>query len=226
MVNIHHSPLKFSPLKYSPFTIIMFRYFIANKPFNVICQFTPESEGQQTLAQLNFDFPKDVYPIGRLDIDSEGLLLLTNDRKLNHTLLNPQFAHKRTYLCLVEDIPTDEAIERFQNGLEIKIQKKIFNTLPCTCNRVEDPSVFFNGNDVWERVPPPIPQAWKPMTWLEMILIEGKYRQIRRMCAKIEHPCLRLVRVKIANLVLGDLQPNEVLEFDRADIYEKLGLPL
>jgi 23S rRNA pseudouridine2457 synthase len=204
----------------------MFRYFIANKPFNVICQFTPESEGQQTLAHLNFDLPKDVYPIGRLDIDSEGLLLLTNDRKLNHTLLNPQFAHERTYLSLVQDIPTDETLENFRNGLDIKIEKKIIHTLPCKCNRVEDPSVFFNGNVVWERVPPPMPQAWKPMAWLEMILIEGKYRQVRRMCAKIEHPCLRLIRVKIANLTLGDLQPNEVLEFDQAYIYEKLGLEI
>ena len=202
----------------------MFRYFIANKPFNVICQFTPESEGQRTLADLNFDFPKDVYPIGRLDIDSEGLLLMTNDRKLNHTLLNPQFAHERTYLSLVEGIPTEETLETFQKGLEIKIEKKLLNTLPCKCNRVDDLTPFFNGNDVWERIPPPMPQAWKPMTWLEVVLIEGKYRQVRRMCAKIEHPCLRLIRVKIANLTLGDLKPNEVLEFDRDDMYALLGL--
>ena len=202
----------------------MFRYFIANKPFNVICQFTPESEGQRTLADLNFEFPKDVYPIGRLDIDSEGLLLMTNDRKLNHTLLNPQFAHERTYLSLVEDIPTEETLDRFRSGLEIKIEKKLHNTLPCKCHKVEDIKPFFNGQDVWERVPPPMPQAWKPMTWLEIVLIEGKYRQVRRMCAKIEHPCLRLIRVKIANLTLGDLPINEVLEFDRDYIYEKLGL--
>ncbi len=202
----------------------MFRYFIANKPFNVLCQFTQESEGQRTLADLNFEFPKDVYPIGRLDIDSEGLLLMTNDRKLNHTLLHPEFAHERTYLSLVEDVPTDEALLQFQTGLDIKIGKKRHNTLPCKCNRVEDLTPFFNGNDVWERVPPPMPQAWKPMVWLEVILIEGKYRQVRRMCAKIEHPCLRLIRVKIANLLLGDLPPNEVLELDRDFVYEKLGL--
>ncbi len=202
----------------------MFRYFIANKPFNVLCQFTQESEGQRTLADLNCEFPKDVYPIGRLDIDSEGLLLMTNDRKLNHTLLNPQFAHERTYLSLVEDVPTDDALLQFQTGLDIKIGKKRHNTLPCKCNRVEDLTPFFNGNNVWERVPPPMPQAWKPMVWLEALLIEGKHRQVRRMCAKIEHPCLRLIRVKIADLTIGDLQPNEVIELDRDFVYEKLGL--
>ena len=204
----------------------MFRYFIANKPFNVLCQFTQEKEGQRTLADLNFEFPKDVYPIGRLDLDSEGLLLMTNDRKLNHTLLNPQFAHERTYLSLVQDAPTDEALEQFRNGLDIKIEKKRHNTLPCCCNRVEDLTPFFNGNEVWERVPPPMPQAWKQMVWLEVILIEGKYRQVRRMCAKIQHPCLRLIRVKIANLTIGDLQPNEVLELDRDFVYAQLGLTL
>ncbi|MBL7813419.1 MAG: pseudouridine synthase [Saprospiraceae bacterium] len=202
----------------------MFRYFIANKPFNMICQFTPDSEGQKTLANLNFDFPKDVYPIGRLDIDSEGLLLLTNDRKLNHTLLNPQFAHERIYLSLVQDIPTEESLNAFRKGLDIKIEKKRHITLPCKCQIVSELTIFFNGNDVWERIPPPMPQAWKPMTWLEVKLIEGKYRQVRRMCAKIEHPCLRLIRVKIANLSLGDLQPNEVLELDREFVYEQLGL--
>ncbi len=202
----------------------MFRYFIANKPFNVLCQFTPEKEGQRTLADLNFDFPKDIYPIGRLDFDSEGLLLMTNDRKLNHTLLNPQFAHERTYLSLVQDVPSDETLLQFQTGLDIKIEKKRYNTLPCKCKRVEDLTPFFKGKELWERTPPPMPQAWKPMSWLEVILIEGKYRQVRRMCAKIEHPCLRLIRVKIANLTLGDLPPNEVLELDRDFVYEKLGL--
>ena len=96
----------------------MFRYFIANKPYNMICQFTPDYERQRTLANLNFAFSKDVYPIGRLDIDSEGLLLMTNDRKLNHTLLNPQFAHVRTYLAQVQETPIEEKLQQFRNGLQ------------------------------------------------------------------------------------------------------------
>lgn len=202
----------------------MYRYFIANKPYNVICQFTPEEEGQQTLANLNFDFPKDVYPIGRLDLDSEGLLLLTNDRKLNHTLLNPQFAHERSYLAQVENEPKDESLDSFRNGLIIKIDKKDYATLPCRVERVADPSVFFAGQPIWARIPPPKPQGRNPMSWLEVSLKEGKNRQVRRMCAKIGHPCLRLVRVKIAQLCLGDLAPNEVRELEQGFVYEKLGL--
>ena len=203
---------------------LMFRYFIANKPYNVICQFTPKFEGQQTLANLNFAFPKDVYAIGRLDIDSEGLLLLTNDRKLNHALLNPQFAHERTYLAQVQETPSEEKLEQFRNGLDVKIEKKLIHTLPAKCRVIEDLTVFFNGQDVWERIPPPIPTAYKPMSWLEVALIEGKYRQVRRMCAKIEHPCLRLMRVRIADLCLGDLAVNDVLELERDFVYQKLGL--
>ena len=202
----------------------MFRYFIANKPYNMICQFTPDYERQRTLANLNFAFSKDVYPIGRLDIDSEGLLLMTNDRKLNHTLLNPQFAHERTYLAQVQETPIEEKLQQFRNGLEVKIEKKLINTLPCQCRVVEDLTPFFNGKEVWERDPPPIPSAYKPMSWLEVALIEGKYRQVRRMCAKIEHPCLRLIRVKIANLTLGDLPVNEVLELEHDFVYHQLGL--
>ena len=202
----------------------MFRYFIANKPYNMICQFTPDYERQRTLANLNFAFSKDVYPIGRLDIDSEGLLLMTNDRKLNHTLLNPQFAHVRTYLAQVQETPIEEKLQQFRNGLQVKIEKKLINTLPCQCRVVEDLTPFFNGKEVWERDPPPIPSAYKPMSWLEVALIEGKYRQVRRMCAKIDHPCLRLIRVKIANLTLGDLPVNDVLELEHDFVYHQLGL--
>jgi 23S rRNA pseudouridine2457 synthase len=201
---------------------IPYRYFIANKPYNMICQFTAEEEGQITLAHLNFDFPKDVYPIGRLDLDSEGLLLLTNDRTLNHTLLNPQFAHERTYLAQVEGIISYEALHLLQNGLEIKIEKKLYHTLPCKANRIDDPSVYFAGNPIWERNPPAKASANKPMSWLEITLTEGKNRQVRRMCAKVLHPCLRLIRVGIVDLTLGDLQPNNVIELEKEFIYNQL----
>jgi 23S rRNA pseudouridine2457 synthase len=184
------------------------------------------------LADLNFDFPKDVYPIGRLDLDSEGLLLLTNDRKLNHTLLNPQFQHERTYLAQVENIFSENAIEAFENGLEIKVEKKPYQTLPAKVRLVDDPSVessktvleFFGGNPVWSRNPPAKASANQPMSWIEVTLTEGKNRQVRRMCAKVNHPCLRLIRVKIKDLLLADLETNEVRELDREEVYQKLGL--
>jgi 23S rRNA pseudouridine2457 synthase len=201
---------------------MLFRYFIANKPFNTICQFSEEVAGQKTLADLNFTFPKDAYPIGRLDQDSEGLLLLTSDRSLNHRLLNPQFAHKRTYLAQIEGIPTAESLNKFRNGVSIKIEKKIYNTLPAECQPVEDPSVYFNNQPIWTRLPLPKSSGNKPMSWLEITLTEGKNRQVRRMCAAIGHPCLRLIRVKIMDLKLGNLQPNEVKELDADTIFSLL----
>jgi 23S rRNA pseudouridine2457 synthase len=199
-----------------------FRYFIANKPYNVICQFTPDSEGQKTLADLNFNLPKDVYAIGRLDLDSEGLLLLTSDRSLSHRLLNPQFAHERTYLAQVEDIITDHALKQLREGVDIKIEKKIHHTLPAKACKVEDPSLYFNGKTIWERDPPAKSSGNKPMSWVEITLTEGKNRQVRRMCAKVGHACLRLIRVKIVDLSLGDLGVNELREISRENMYKLL----
>jgi 23S rRNA pseudouridine2457 synthase len=191
-----------------------FRYFVANKPFNTICQFSEEVAGQATLADLNFTFPKDAYPIGRLDQDSEGLLLLTSDRSLSHRLLNPQFAHKRSYLAQIEGIPTLDSLEKFKNGVTIKIEKKLYMTLPAECQPVEDPSVFVDNQPLWTRLPLPKSSGNKPMSWLKVTLTEGKNRQVRRMCAAIGHPCLRLIRVSMMDLTLGNLQPNEVREMD------------
>lgn len=204
----------------------MYRYFIANKPYNVICQFTQSEEGQSTLTDLDFDFPKDVYPIGRLDLDSEGLLLLTNDRKLNHILLNPQFAHERTYLAQVENIVTPAALAQLQTGVDIKIEKKIYHTLPCKAQAVEQDALpsYLGGSELWKRTPAAKASGNKPMSWIEITLTEGKNRQVRRMCAKVLHPCLRLIRVKMVDLTLGNLQPNEVKELERDDIYAKLKL--
>ena len=199
-----------------------FRYFIANKPFNTICQFSQEVAGQKTLADLNFTFPKDVYPIGRLDQDSEGLLLLTSDRSLNHRLLNPQFAHKRTYLAQIEGIPTPESLEKFRKGVTIKIEKKLYDTLPADCQPVADPSLYFDKKALWERLPLPKASSNKPMSWLEVTLTEGKNRQVRRMCSAIGHPCLRLIRVSIMDLKLGDLQPNEVNELEQNEMFNLL----
>jgi 23S rRNA pseudouridine2457 synthase len=201
-----------------------YRYFIANKPYNVICQFTPDSEGQKTLKDLNFPLPNDVYPVGRLDLDSEGLLLLTSDKTLNHRLLNPQFAHERTYLAQVEDIITEEALQQLRQGVDIKVEKKIHSCLPAKARAVEDSSLYFGEKTLWERDPPAKASAHKPMSWVEITLTEGKNRQVRRMCAKVNHACLRLIRVKIVDLTLGDLGVNEVREFSREEIYKLLGM--
>ena len=165
-----------------------------HKPYGVLSQFTEEIGSKfRTLAE--FGFPKNVYPLGRLDADSEGLLLLTDEPQLNHKLLHPEFNHKRTYLVQIENIPTTENIEKLQNGVSIQAYK----TLPCRLKLLNSPP------DVTERTPLVRFRASIPTSWVELELTEGKNRQVRRMTAAIGHPTLRLIRTKIGEFTLGEL---------------------
>jgi 23S rRNA pseudouridine2457 synthase len=164
-----------------------------HKPYGVLSQFTEEVGSEyRTLAE--YDFPKNVYPIGRLDADSEGLLLLSDEGELNHQLLNPKFEHRRTYLVQVENIPMLTTLKQLENGVIIQG----YRTLPCTALRIDPP-------DIPERVPPVRFRASIPTSWLSLELIEGKNRQVRRMTAAVGHPTLRLIRVKIGDFALGTL---------------------
>jgi 23S rRNA pseudouridine2457 synthase len=194
-----------------------FRYFIINKPFNVLCQFTPDLEGQLALGNL-FDLPKDVYPVGRLDLDSEGLLILTNDKLLTHKLLNPKFQHKRTYWAQLEGIPTNEALEKLEKGVTIKVEKRTHLTLPATAFTIEPQP------QIEERNPPIRFRAQIPTTWISLTIHEGKNRQVRKMCAATGFPCLRLIRKSIENLQLEDLKSGEILELNKEEIIKKLKL--
>ena len=186
-------------------------YFIIYKPFGVLSQFTKEAPHHQTLADF-YNFPKDVYPVGRLDKDSEGLLLLTNDKILNHKLLNPKFRHQRTYWVQVEGIPTKEAIQQLQKGVSIKLKKGLYKTLPAKA------SIFSDAPAVPDRNPPIRFRQNIPTTWLSITLIEGKNRQVRKMCAKVGFPVLRLMRVSIEKLNLGNLQPGDVRMFSKSEL--------
>ncbi len=179
-------------------------YYLIYKPYGMLSQFTREAPGQETLADLDFVFPKDVYPVGRLDADSEGLLLLTNDTALNARLLSPEQGHTRTYWVQVEGIPSEEALDRLRKGVEIRIKGKRHTTRPAEAHRLPAPP------DLPERNPPVRFRKTVPDSWLELTLTEGKNRQVRRMCAAAGYPVLRLVRVKIGTMALGDLQPGEV----------------
>ena len=180
------------------------RYFIFNKPYGVLSQFTPE-DGARSLAE--FGFPPEVYPAGRLDKDSEGLLLLTNDGPLIQRLLEPRFDKEKTYWVQIERIPTEDALEKLRAG--VKIQD--YQTLPCKALLIDDPA--FPPRDPPIRVRQTVPDCW-----MEIKLKEGKNRQVRRMTAAIGHPTLRLVRVAIGNLLLGDLLPGQWREVSRHDI--------
>lgn len=165
-----------------------------HKPYGVLCQFTPDQPGQQTLA--GFDFPAAVYPVGRLDMDSEGLLLLSDEAGLNHRLLDPEQAHPRTYWAQVEGTPQQDALDRLRRGgLSIKGHR----TLPCQV-RVLDPEP-----EVEARNPPIRERREIPTAWLELTLCEGKNRQVRRMTAAVGLPTLRLLRVAIGQLRLDGM---------------------
>ncbi|BAY13513.1 rRNA large subunit pseudouridine synthase E [Calothrix sp. NIES-2098] len=188
-----------------------YRYIIFHKPYGVLSQFTQETPKHRTLKDY-IPVP-DVYPVGRLDWDSEGLLLLTNNGQLQHRLANPRFGHERTYWAQVERIPDAEAINKLQTG--IKIQD--YRTRPAKVRLLlEEPSVG-------DRNPPIRFRKNVPTAWLEITLTEGKNRQVRRMTAAVGFPTLRLVRVSIAHLQLHNLQPGQWRDLTRAELEIFLG---
>ena len=175
-----------------------------HKPFGVVSQFTPDGSKHRTLA--DFDFPKDVYPIGRLDAESEGLLLLSDEPELNARLLLPSHAHQREYWAQVERVPSAKALRQLARGLVIGGRK----TLPCRAWMLDpqpeipprDPPIRFRKNVA--------------DTWIALELIEGKNHQVRRMTAAIGHPTLRLMRVRIGRLELGALAAGKWLALGEA----------
>lgn len=177
-----------------------FKYYIANKPYGMLTQFT-DSEGRKTLSDL-YPFPADVYAVGRLDMDSEGLILLTNDKKLNFYLLNPENSHPREYLAQVEGIPQKSDLEKLEKGVIIENRK----TLPAKIK------LLSHEPEVPERVPPIRERKNIPTSWISLSLVEGKNRQVRKMTAHIGFPTLRLIRVSIGKIKLGSLKPGEVKE--------------
>lgn len=191
-----------------------YKYIIFHKPYGVLSQFTQESPKHITLKDY-IDVP-DVYPVGRLDWDSEGLMLLTNDGKLQHRLADPRFGHKRTYWVQVERIPDTEAIQKLCTGVEIQN----YRTRPAQVKLLlEEPTVS-------DRQPPIRFRKNVPTAWLEMTLTEGKNRQVRRMTAAVGFPTLRLIRVSIGNLQLNSLDlgtwrsltPSEIKDLKKSRI--------
>ena len=182
-------------------------------------QFTKEIPTHKTLKDC-YDFPPDVYSVGRLDRDSEGLLILTNDNHLKHRILDPSFKHQRTYWVQVENIPTESALQQLAKGVLISIKKKKHKTLPAKVTLLtETPTIPARNPPI--RVRQNIPTAW-----LELTLIEGKNRQVRRMCAAVGFPVLRLVRARIEGVALEGLQPGLVREIDRKTIYKQLKIKI
>jgi 23S rRNA pseudouridine2457 synthase len=184
-------------------------YIAFNKPYAVLTQFTqPDGSEKETLSP--FHFPPDVYSIGRLDYDSEGLLLLSDDAALNAALLQPSHGHTRSYLVQVENIPSEEALEKLRRGVMVEGRR----TLPCDAELLPTEP---------ELPPRPVPVRFRkniPTAWIKLTLTEGKNRQVRKMTAAVGHPTLRLVRISIGALTLQDLhlQPGEWKELSADEI--------
>ncbi|MFT5138012.1 MAG: 23S rRNA pseudouridine2457 synthase [Arenicella sp.] len=196
----------------------VFSYYIIFKPYGVLSQFSQTHLQHKTLADLEFSFAKDIYPVGRLDKDSEGLLILTNDSKLNHQLLNPSFAHSRAYAVQVDGQMTDQGIAMLENGIDIKLSKTVYHTLPAKARLLPD------GLGLPERDPPVRFRKMIPTTWIEVTLTEGKNRQVRKMCAKTGFPVLRLVRTRIENLTLQDMKSGDVKQVEGKKMMQLLGV--
>lgn len=192
----------------------MLLYFIVYKPFQVLTQFSFE-EGRKTLKDF-FSVPRDVYPVGRLDSDSEGLLILTNDKQLNHLLLNPMSHYAKEYWVQVEGFIPQASLTKLETGVIITVNNKPYQTKDCKAELFP--------------IPPPVPDRNPPIrfrknvptSWIRLILTEGKNRQVRKMTAAVGHPTLRLIRARLGNLDLEGLAPGEMKELSREDAYSKL----
>lgn len=179
------------------------------KPYAVLTQFTGEPPTLKDYIPVS-----GVYPVGRLDRDSEGLILLTDDGKLQHRLSDPKYGHPRTYWVQVEGIPDEDAIQRLAEGVLIQGRK----TLPAEAKRLKgEPGLP-------ERNPPIRVRQSIPTSWLEITLREGRNRQVRRMTAAVGHPTLRLVRVAIGGIGTGGLRPGEWRELSRGEYVTLKGL--
>ncbi|EQC50582.1 pseudouridine synthase [Bacteriovorax sp. DB6_IX] len=185
-------------------------YILFNKPYNVLCQFTKQTAEERALC--DFELPKNIYPAGRLDKDSEGLLLLTNDGELSNKLASPKFHKEKTYWIQVENIPSEESLKELRQGVTIKGGHR---TRPAKVRILPEEMT----ENITDRVPPIRERKSIPTCWLEIKITEGKNRQVRRMSAKIGHPTLRLIRVAIGKVSMPtDLEPGQFLRLSKDQI--------
>jgi 23S rRNA pseudouridine2457 synthase len=195
---------------------VTFNYYIIYKPYEVLTRFTPE--GNKACLADYFKVPKDVYPVGRLDYDSEGLLLLTNDKALNSLLLQPRHAHEREYWVQVDGAVTSEAVQQLEKGVDINVDGQMYHTRRCQARILEEePSLP-------PRFPPIRFRKTVPAPWISLTLREGKNRQVRKMTAAVGFPTLRLVRYRIEQLTIAGMKSGELKQLDRTTVYKGLRL--
>jgi 23S rRNA pseudouridine2457 synthase len=201
-----------------PENIQPLRYFAVYKPINMVSQFiSPDKVG--LLGDLEFDFPEGTHAIGRLDSQSEGLLLLTTDKRITRLLFQSKIPHNRTYLVQVLQHMSAETLQLLRDGVEFKIKGNVnWTSSPCEAKIVEKPlGLHVIENELLDFI---------PHTWVEITLTEGKFHQIRKMVKTLRHKCRRLIRLSIENITLNEMKPGEVKEMEQADFYLKLNISI
>jgi 23S rRNA pseudouridine2457 synthase len=194
-----------------------YRYFLLNKPCGYVSQFTSPHRKVRKLGEL-YPFPRSVQPVGRLDKDTEGLLLLTDDGALHHRLLDPIYEHEREYWAQVHGHPTETALEALREGVVISIEGTTYQTRPAKAAVLDpQPAMPPRGKSISARGPYPTP-------WIRIVLTEGKYRQARKMTAMVGLPTLRLIRKRIAGLTVDfdEIPPGSVQEVSGEWLYHTL----
>ena len=192
------------------------RYFIVYKPVNMVSQFVSTHQ-VNLLHQLNFVFPEGTHAIGRLDQNSEGLLLLTTNKKITKLLFQGPVPHNRTYLAQVKNSVSQTTIEKLASGIEISATNgQIFKTTPCKVKLIDTPKNL-------AAVEKPLHENVQS-SWLEITLTEGRFHQVRKMVAAVHHKCIRLIRTSIEDIHIGSMQAGEVIEFNENDFFRLLKL--
>lgn len=195
--------------------VLEHRYFILNKPYNMLSQFIGDNFGNNMLGKIDFDFPEGTHAIGRLDNLSEGLLILTTNKKVTKLLFNSKILHKRTYLVQVDATITEQDISDLKSGVPILLRGNImWTTSPCDVERIEKPDECYN---IVNTLHPRHPHAW-----LKITLTEGKYRQIRKMIIAVNNKCKRLIRTSIEDLELGNLPVGQIREYSESAFFQML----
>jgi 23S rRNA pseudouridine2457 synthase len=193
------------------------QYFVLNKPAGIVSQFISDSPRVSLLGDIEYDFPEGTHAIGRLDSESEGLLLLTTNKKITGLLFHPNKKHVRTYLVMVKGNVSEETLQQLKTGVSIKIQEgKFHQAVPAGIEIIPDPLSLC-----------PFAQDERcnyPHTWLLISLTEGKYHQVRKMVLSVKHRCLRLIRLSIEDMYLEKINPGEVKEFSEDDFFRLLHL--
>jgi len=194
------------------------RYFVINKPCNMVSQFV-STHSVNLLGNLKYNFPEGIHAVGRLDNHSEGLLILTTNKKVTRLLFLSETPHKRTYLVQVNNILSEENLHLLQTGITIRVKGGInYTTPPCSVSILENPESIYSNAMVNDQ--------YGPHTWLLITLTEGKFHQVRKMMGAIHHRCKRLIRVSIENLTLGDLMPGGVRELEEKDFFKLLKIDM